>query len=156
MDDKEFIKQKVIKAIKLRAALIKDMQDLGIKSLWENVPKLNHYNSAKQYTSLVIAYSNRYPEKIYTPIGYINITTSDTVYATNKNSSTQTMNLITSKYGFELAYVMQTYDFGSFGPWYSEDGEIHDVSSNLNDYECEDIYEEALQEAAYDSTNTYW
>jgi len=114
--NKELIKEKVLTALKIR----KDIQEIYEKhkvlTVLCNESPNQYYNQVDENSEgIMVEYYYNTPSKIYTPLGYISITSG---YLSLDENYLEAEKEIKEKFGFQLGKDSYQNSMGCFGPWY--------------------------------------
>ena len=140
----ELIKSKTLDAIKIAEFIIETMQSNNVHSVYSTLQDFGvnpFYHQISEESSLVIEEYYRLPNKVYTPLGYIRLTSNYT-YIDNEDQEavrTTIYKALKDKFNFTLYEEAEYTSLGIIGGWYTIDGQPftqirqfdHDVARNL-------------------------
>lgn len=149
--DIDRIKQKTLEAIKLADELIEFMKETGIRS---NYPELNElyvnpfYNQISEDSALVVENYYGFPSKVYSPVGYINITQSYTCIDVHVEEfdSEKFFKDLEDKFNLKMFEEPVTNALGVIGGWLSIGGVEVNNTRNFEYDEAKKLFKECLQE----------
>ena len=139
----ELIKSKTLDAIEIAEFIIETMQSNNVHSIYPALQNFSvnlFYNQISEESSLVIEEYYGLPHKVYTPLGYISLTSGYT--SVGKDEETVVAKIykaLKEKFNFTLYEKAEYTSFGVIGGWYTIDGQPfteirqfdYDVANNL-------------------------
>lgn len=140
----ELIKSKTLDAIEIAEFIIETMQSNNVHSIYPTLQDFSvnpFYNQISEESSLVIEEYYGLPNKVYTPLGYICLTSNYTYIDNEDQEAVETTiyKALKDKFNFTLYKEAANTSLGIIGGWYTIDGQPftqirqfdHDVARNL-------------------------
>ena len=140
----ELIKSKTLDAIKIAEFIIELMQSNNVDSIYPTLQEFGvnpFYNQISEESSLVIEEYYGLPHKVYTPLGYIRLTSGYTFINNEDQKAVETTiyKALKDKFNFTLYEEAEYTSLGIIGGWYTIDGQPftqvrqfdYDVANNL-------------------------
>lgn len=140
----ELIKSKTLDAIKIAEFIIELMQSNNVDSIYPTLQDFHvnpFYHQITEESSLVIEEYYGLPNKVYTPLGYISLTSNYTFINNEDQKAVQTTisKALKDEFNFTLYEEAEYTSLGIIGGWYTIDGQPftqvrqfdYDVANNL-------------------------